>query len=196
VHDLRAQARPFRLHALLEAAERATHQLAPRRVVDLLEQRPQPRRSADVPEQLAAGGRMEERPEREAEAGLHGGDPGHRGVGELRAGFVALPPFEEPHLMAVEGGARCERPGYRQLRVDGRDMRDRRLLEVEDCRGFAAVRDLEHTAGTPVVEEESLVALAAQVAGVGVDSEQLCRDLRSLGGGEPRRRRLQNRTHG
>ena len=195
VHDLAPQAFPLREHTLLVPVEHARDERPPRGIGDPVEQWTQLRRSAEVPQQLPAGRGVEERSEREAEAGMHGGDPAHRSVAELGPGLVAVPPLEQSHLVAVEGRPRRERPGHRQVRIDGRDVGDRGVLEVEHGLVFARIRDLEDGAAAPVVQEKCLVALAAERGRGALDTEQVCRDPRGLVRRELRRRRLQDRTH-
>src|SRR5262245_30540194 len=142
VNDLSAQAFPLRQHTLLEPVEDASDERFPRRIADLVEQRPQLRGGAHVPEQLAAGRRVEERTEREAETGVHRGELTYRGIVELGPGLVADPPLEQAHLMAVEDPSWCQRPSQRQLRIDGGNVRDRGLLEVEHDLVLAWIRDL------------------------------------------------------
>ena len=139
----------------------------------VVEERTQTGRRTQVPEQLPARRRVEERAERQAQAGVHHGDAAHLDVVELRPGLAAVPLLEQAHLMAVERGPPCERPGDREVRIDRRHVCDRCLLQVEHRLVLAAVRDLEHTAGAPVVEQKRLVTLAAELRRSAVDAEEL-----------------------
>ena len=191
VHDLPAQTAPLRQDALLVPVDHARDERLPSRLADLVEQRTQSRCGMDVPQQLPSCCRVEERPEREAEAGMHRGEFPQRDVVELRPALAAVSPLEQAQLVAVEAGAWREQSRHGQLRVDGRDVGDRPLLQVE--RGFvlAAIRDLENA----VLEEKGLVALAAERGCGAVDAEKVCRDLRGLVRAEPRRRRVEDRAH-
>ena len=126
---------------------------------------------------------------------MNGRDCVDRAVVELRAALVAAPPLEQPYVVPVERSARCELPGDRQVRVDRHRVRDRRLLEVEGFRVFAAVRDLEDATRAAVVQQERLVSLAAEECGIAFDREQRCGDLRSFVGREAWRRRIEDGTH-
>ena len=195
MQDLTPQAFPPRQHAFVEPVERARYERPSVRIGDLVEQRAQARRGAEVPEQLPPGCGMEERTERQAEAGVDGRDLAHGGVGELRSGLAAVTPLEQAHMVAVERRPWRERPGDRQVRVDRRDVRDRGLLQVDDGRVLVAVRDLEDCAAAAVVQEERLVALAAECGRGAVDAEYVRCDPRSLLGGEPRRSRVEDGGH-
>jgi hypothetical protein len=74
-------------------------------------------------------------------------------------------------------------------------VRDRRLLQLERRRILAAVRDLEHPAGAAVVEQERLVALAAEVGRAPMNAEHLRRDPCRLVGCETRWRGLEDGSH-
>jgi hypothetical protein len=74
-------------------------------------------------------------------------------------------------------------------------MRDRSLLEVERGRVFAAVRDLEDGAGATVLEQERLVALAAEIGGVCVHAEQLRGYFGGFVARKARRCRVEDRAH-
>jgi hypothetical protein len=76
----------------------------------------------------------------------------------------------------------------RQLGVDALDVLERLGLEVEDGRILAGVGDLEHA----VADQEGLVALAAEVAGLAFEAEQVRSDRRHLLRGEAGRRRLED----
>ncbi len=191
VHDLAAQALPLRQHALLVAVEHARDERPPCRIGDLVEQRAQARRGTDVPEQLTAGGRVEERTERQTEAGVDGGDLPYRCVVELGPRLPPAPPLEQPHLVTLERRSWREHASHRQVRIDGRDVGDRGLLEVEHGLVLVGVRDLEDSA----LEHERLVALAAERGGGAVDAEHVCRDPRGLFHRELRRRRVEDGTH-
>src|SRR5579875_2850404 len=109
---------------------------------------------------------MEERAERETEASLGCRELPDGVVGEVRAARPSPQALEQPHVVAGGRGPGGERPGHGQRRVDGRDVGDRRLLELERGLVLAAVRDLEHRSGGAVVDQEGLVALAAEWTGL------------------------------
>ena len=84
-----------------------------------------------------------------------------------------------------------------KLRVDARDVLDRLRLEVEHGGVLAEVRDLQDAAGAAVVDQEGLVALAAEVAGAARDSRTARRRSRATSSArEPRRRRLEHARGG
>src|SRR5262249_23657815 len=90
----------------------------------------------------------------------------------------------------------CQRPSQRQLRIDGGNVRDRGLLEVEHDLVLAWIRDLQDSAAVSVVHEERLISLAAEHRRGPVEAEQVCRDPRSLVRGELRECRVEYGTHG
>ena len=98
-------------------------------------------------------------------------------------------------MVAVEHRARGERPGHRQVRIDRRDVRDRGLLEVERAHVLAAVRDLEDRSRAAVVEQECLVALAAEVGSAPGHAEHLGGDPGRFVRREPGRTRLEDGAH-
>ena len=89
-----------------------------------------------------------------------------------------------------------KRPGDRQLGIDARDVEDRRRLQIENCRVLAEVRDLDHAAAArAVVDQEGLVALAAEVHRRAFETEEPRGDPRDFIRRESRRPRLEHAHH-
>jgi hypothetical protein len=128
----------------------------------------------------------------------------HGVVPELRPADASVYALEQPdevhavgarHGRVVVGaGGPWLRDG--QVRVDAGDVQDRLGLQVENRGILAQVRDLDHapTSGT-VVDQERLIALAAEIDRGSLDTEDASSDLGDLLGDEPRRRCLEH-AHG
>src|ERR671934_2428232 len=106
---------------------------------------------------------------------------GDRVGAELRpAGMAAdaLEEADEVHAVAPVDGravirAGGSRPRDRQLRIDVRQVHDRLRLQIENVRILTEVRDLDHAAASgAVVDQERLIALAPEVAGGPLDTEE------------------------
>ena len=123
---------------------------------------------------------------------MDGGDLTHCGVVEFGSRLLAVPPLEQAHLVTVERRSWRERAGHGQIRIDGRDVGDCRFLEVEHGLVLAGVRDLEHS----VLQQERLVALAAERRRGAADAEQVCRDPHGVFRRELRWRRVEDVIHG
>jgi hypothetical protein len=127
----------------------------------------------------------------------------HGRVGELRAADPPLQPFEQPHEVPLDrrpigsrpagGPDRLERTRDRKPRIDPGNVQDPLCFEVEDARILAAVRDLQDaSAPALVVDEESLVALAAKRNRRAGQPEEVGGDLRRVLRWEARRRCLED----
>src|SRR5213083_2739847 len=119
--------------------------------------------------------------------------------GEIEDGVVAeLRPADTPlHAVEEPDEVRPARPvdgrppplaQDRQLEIDASDVGERLLLEVDDGRVLAQVRDLEDAAAVAVLDQERLIALTAEVYCLAPQVEELRRDRRRLLRGEARRR--------
>jgi hypothetical protein len=96
--------------------------------------------------------------------------------------------LEQPHdVPPVQ--RRPELARDRQAGVGPERALDRRRLELEVRRILGRVRDLDDPGAG---DEERLVALAAEVARVAGDAEQLGGERRDVVGGEARRRRVED----
>src|SRR5207248_10834012 len=93
-----------------------------------------------------------------------------------------------PVLVAQRQPRVCDR----QLGVDARDVQDRLCLELQHGGLLADVGDLEYAACAAVVDQEGLVALAAEVGRAALEPEQSGGDRRDLVGREPRRGRFED----
>jgi hypothetical protein len=95
--------------------------------------------------------------------------------------------------------ARCDgrpRLGHRQRRIDASHVQDGLGLEVEDSRILAEVRDLDDaSAPRSIVDQERLIALAAEIEGGALDAEELGSHCRHLVRRKARRWRLEH-VHG
>src|SRR5439155_6975270 len=166
-------------------------ELPPARVVDRVKKLTEPRRLRRVPEEIATRPGMEKAAQRQREPRMRRGEIEDGGVAELGPADTPLHAVEEPDEVRPAGpvdGRPSPLAQDRQLEIDASDVAERHLLEVEDGRLLAQVRDLEDAAALAVLDQERLVALAAESDRVAMQVEELRRDRRRLLGGEARRR--------
>jgi hypothetical protein len=187
VHDLGPQEVPARQDALLVAVEEAFDDLPPAGFGDRPDEGPKSHRLPRVPEKVAPSRRVEEPAQREREARVDGCEVEDRVVVEIPRARTAGHALEEADEVAL-GGTGAPLARDRQLGVDALDVEERLGLEVEDGRVLACVRDLEDA----VADEESLVALAPEVAHLALEAEELGRDGADLLRREARWGRLED----
>ena len=198
VHDLAAQPLPLRATPAPRSG-RAPARRAPGAPGsrDLAEQRTQPRRGAEVPEQLPAGCGVEERAQREAETGVHGGDPAHGVVVELRPALVAVPSARR----AGPGGPRTSARGS-SSRATGRlgsTAATWAIAASSRSSTASSSREFEILRTAPPAPSSSRNAWSRSLPSArrgAVKAEEVGRDPRGLVRREAWRRRVENGAHG
>jgi hypothetical protein len=189
VHHLSRQCVPERRDVLRVTVEHRLDEPAP--VAEVPEMLAQLRRVLEIPEQLAARSRVEEPAQRPGQARMGDAVRPDGGVREVRPAVPAGHALEQPDdVPLVRRSLQLSRD--RQLGIGVQRVLDRRRLELEVRRILSRVRDLDHPGA---LDEEGLVALAAEVAGVPADAEQVGGERRDVVGCEPRRRRFENGGH-
>jgi len=107
-------------------------------------------------------------------------------IREIGAAVAAVEPLEEPHevrpVRPLDGGAMCRRARgrgddartrNRQIRIDARNVQDRLGLEVERRRILPEIRELDDARVRRPLDQEGLIALAAQIRRGSLEPEEL-----------------------
>ena len=196
---LGAQTGEPRRHVALETLEDALHELSALGVPDMPAESREVSGTLQVPRQRMVRGGMKEAPERPVEARRKG--PGVAKEAGIAWCAIHRHPRNEAHHSGTQGRitpARAKRPpgpvegahhpGCGQLGVGDRDVRERRVLELQELVGLGRVGDLEQVLAIGAGDSEVRVPLAPERGGPAANPELSFRDplrlrLREIGPG-------------